>query len=80
MLKPNALGLTLGIFGFVMVGGMMTLSLLTGLGKPLVDLFGPMHPWYSYSYIGALWMAIMHFIACYIGGGLFAIIYNKLAK
>jgi hypothetical protein len=80
MLKPNAFGVTLGLFGAVLCGGFMLASILTGYGKEMLDLFGPMHPWYSLSLIGALWMAVFHFIVLYILGGLFAAIYNKLAK
>jgi hypothetical protein len=80
MLKPTAFGVTLGFFGFIICGGFMVASILTGFGKPLLDLLGPLHPWYSFSYIGALWMAVFHFIALYILGGLFVVVYNGLAK
>lgn len=80
MLKSKALGLTLGIFLAVCAGGMMVISLLTGWGKEMLETFGPYHPWFQYTWLGALWMAVLHFVVGFVDGWLFAWVYNKLAK
>lgn len=80
MLKPKALGLTLGIFAAVCSGGMMAISLLTGWWKDAFELFGPFHPWYQYTWLGALWMTVLHFVDGLIVGWLFALVYNQFAK
>ena len=80
MLKPKALGLTLGIFWAVMAAGMMLVSMWTGYAKEMLETFGPLHPWYSYSYLGALILAVEHFVCGLVGGALFAWVYNQFAK
>ncbi|MDO8617417.1 MAG: hypothetical protein Q7N87_00775 [Candidatus Uhrbacteria bacterium] len=80
MLKEKALGLTVGIFCGVWWLVLMMYSLSSGYGKELIMLVGPMHPGFSYSAGGAIWMAILHFIVGYILGHLFAWVYNRFAK
>lgn len=80
MLNPKAFGLTVGIFSGVWWLALMMYSLSSGYGKDFVMLMGPMHPGFSYSAGGALWMAVLHFILGYILGHVFAWLYNKFAK
>lgn len=80
MLKPLAFGVTLGLFVGILCGIFMAVSVATGYGKEMFDMFGPMHPMYSFTYVGALWIAVLHFIALFVVGSLFATVYNRLAK
>ncbi len=80
MFKPKALGLTLGLFWGVGALVFMSLSLMTGYGSNLLMQFGPLHPGYSYTYGGAIWMAVLHFIVGYVVGNIFALVYNRFGK
>lgn len=79
-LKPIALGLTAGIFCGVFCIIFMLVSIWTGYAKDMLLQFGPLHPWFSYSYWGALWMGVLHFIVVGVIAYLFALVYNKLAQ
>ncbi len=79
-LHSKALGLTVGIFagGFWFLA--MSLSLLTGMGARTVMTIGSFHPFFSYSWIGMLWMPAIHLVGGFLLGWLFAKLYNALAK
>jgi len=79
-LNPKALGLTAGILLGVMAFAVVSVSVLTGYLREVVIIVGSMHPWFSYTYIGALWMGALHFLCGSIAGWVFAKIYNKLAE
>lgn len=78
-LNPKALGLALGLLS----GGawlvLMALSLTTGVLDQTVQAVGGLHPGFSYTWSGALWLAVMHFVGGFVGGWLAAVVYNKLA-
>lgn len=79
-LNARSLGLTAGIFagaGWFLV---MVFSLATRYADDLLMKIGGYHPGFSYNLGGAVWMGILHFIALYIVGYLFATVYNKLTK
>lgn len=81
MLKPKALGLTLGTFWGVGAAVMMLVALTTGFGKAFIsEVVGPLHPGFTFTYLGVLWMTVMHFIVGVVVGSLFAWLYNQFAK
>ncbi len=80
MLNAKALALTAGILGAVVAGGLVVVSLLTGYAADYLAMVGPLHPWYAYSYLGALILAVEHFVGCFIGGYVFGAVYNVFAK
>ena len=80
MFKPKALGLTLGAFWGVWALAFLVLSLMTGYGSSVLMLVGPLHPGFSYTYGGAIWMGVLHFIVGYIVGHVFALVYNRFSK
>jgi len=71
-----SLGFTCGATAFIL----MLASLWTGFAKDLLMLFGPLHPGFSYSYTGAIWMAVAHFVMGYIFGWVMAWVYNRVSK
>ena len=79
-LKPKALGLTIGLLSGAWWLVMMAISLTTGFGARTLSTFGSYHPWFSYSWGGALWMAVLHLIVGFVSGWIFASLYNKLAE
>lgn len=78
-LNPKALGLTFGL----LAGGawlvLMALSLTTGVLDQTVQAVGGLHPGFSYTWNGALWIAVMHLVGGFVGGWVVASVYNKLA-
>ena len=80
MFKPKAFGISLGLLWGVWALVFMVLSLTTGYGSNVLMLVGPLHPGFAYSYLGALWMGILHFIIGYIIGHVFALVYNRFGK
>lgn len=79
-LNPKAFALTLGIFAGSFWLLAMGLSLATGIGAQTITALGNLHPGFSYSWGGLLWMVILHFIGGTVLGWLFARLYNALAK
>lgn len=79
-LNSKALGLTIG----TLAGGwwlvVMTLSLTTGVLDQTLQVVGGLHPGFSYTWNGALWMAVMHLAGGFVGGWLFAEVYNRYSK
>ena len=80
MLKAKAFGFATGIFAGVWWFVFMLISLSVGYGKDLIMMMGTLHPGFSYSYGGALWMGILHLIIGYILGYVFGWLYNQFAK
>lgn len=78
-LNPKALGLTLGLLS----GGawlvLMAFSLTTGVLDQTAQAVGGLHPGFSYTWGGALWIIVMHLVGGFVGGWLVASVYNKLA-
>ncbi|MDP3999309.1 MAG: hypothetical protein Q8P76_01785 [bacterium] len=79
-LKPKALGLTVGLLSGAGWLVMMGVSLLTGFGTRTLHTFGSFHPWFSYSWTGLVWMVILHLVAGYVLGLIFASVYNWALK
>lgn len=77
-LSPKGLGLTAGIFCGIFHLGFIAISVATGFAKDLIMLVGSMHPWFSYTYLGAIWMGVFHFVVVGLVAALFAWVYNKL--
>jgi len=78
-LNTKAFGLALGLFS----GGawlvIMAASLLTGFLDQTLHAVGGLHPAFSYTWTGLLWIVIMHFIGGFIAGFAIAWLYNKLS-
>lgn len=79
-LDPKAFGLTIAIISSLFWLILMTVSLLTGFLQTTVIGIGTLHPFFVYSWTGLIYMVVQHFICGFIGGWLFALLYNKLAK
>jgi fructose-specific phosphotransferase system IIC component len=79
-LNKKAFGFTFGLLAGIFWLIIMLVSLITDYLREIIILIGSLHPLFSYSLLGALWMGIFHFICGFIIGWLFAWIYNKLAK
>ena len=78
-LNSKALGLTLGLFAGSVWLVLMTVSLTTGLFDQTVQGVGGLHPGFSYTWGGMLWIVGMHLVGGFVGGWLVASVYNKLA-
>ena len=79
-LDPKACGLA---FGILWSGGVLLMGLLTMVcswAKPFVDALSTMYVGYGATIMGCLIGAIWGFIDAFIGGYLFAWLYNKLLK
>ena len=78
-LNPKALGLTLGF----LAGGawlvLMAVSLSTGVLDQTIQTIGGLHPGFSYTLGGAVWMVVMHLVAGFVWGWVIATAYNKLS-
>ncbi len=79
-LSAKAFGLAVAIFGSAFWLIAMAISLLNGFGKETLTTWGSWHPYFSYSWAGMIVMMIEHFVAGFIGGGIFAWLYNKLSS
>ncbi len=79
-LNEKALALAAGIFAGVIALIVIAISVATGWAKDIITLTGPAHPGFSYTYGGAVWMGILHFIVVTILAYVFAWLYNKLAE
>lgn len=79
-LNPKALGFTVAIFCSAFWLILMSVTLLTGYAKTLVVAVGALHPFFSFSWIGLIFMVVEHFIGGFIIGWLFAWLYNKFVK
>lgn len=77
-LNPKALGLTLGMLAGAGWFLLMAFSLTTGAGQLAVSFLGPLHPFFRYDWVGAVIMAVEHFIYGFIAGWIFARLYNAL--
>ena len=77
-LNPKALGLTLGIFMGAAALLLMAVSLLTGYQREVITIIGSLHPYFYYTYLGTLWMGVLHFACGFVVGWLFGKLYNKL--
>ncbi|MCX6702268.1 MAG: hypothetical protein NTW60_00095 [Candidatus Wolfebacteria bacterium] len=80
MLNPKALGCALS----VLAGGfwflVMTFSLLADYWMRPITTLGPLHPFFSFTWMGMVIIVIEHLIGGFIVGWLFAKVYNKFAR
>ena len=76
-LKPKALGLAVAVLGGAFWLVAMVLSLLSGLGELTLTAVGSLHPFFTYSWGGMVIIVIEHLVVGFIGGWIFAWIYNK---
>jgi hypothetical protein len=56
----------------------MFFSLITGIGARTLSTLGSYHPFFTYSWLGMIVIAVEHFVIGYILGWIFASLYNKL--
>ncbi len=77
-LNPKAFGLAFGILwgGGVLLMGL--LALVCSWAQPFVDVLSAMYVGYATSIVGSLIGAIWGFADAFIGGFVFAWLYNKL--
>lgn len=80
MLNPRALGLAAAILN----GGgwflMMAFALLTGIGDGIIQLWGNLTPFFSYTWTGLIITTIENLIFGFIGGWLLAWLYNRFQR
>lgn len=79
-LNPRALGYALAIVSGVGWFLVHAFSLLTGVGKLTVTTIGAYHPLFSYTWGGALVVAIENFICGFVVGWVLAWVYNKYLR
>ena len=79
-LSQKGLGSALGILAGACWLVMMVGTLAFGWWSDAVMSIGPLHPWFSLTWSGTVWMVILHVVAGYILGWIFAWLYNKFAK
>ena len=79
-LSPKAFGLASGILwgGCVMVMGL--LALVSSWAQPFVEVLAVMYLGYKATILGILIGTLLGFADAFIGGLIFAWLYNKLAK
>lgn len=78
-LNLKAFSLTVGLFAGAAWLVALVVSIFNTDIRTLVMLIGGLHPWFSYSLLGGLWIVVLHFICGFIIGWLFAWVYNKLS-
>ncbi len=78
-LNPKALGLTLGLLSGGAWLALMAVSLTTGFLHRTIQAVGGLHPAFSYTWGGTVWMAVMHLVGGFVGGWVVATVYNKLS-
>lgn len=79
-LNKKAFGLALGILAAVVWFLLIAVAILFGWFKDVVMLMGPLHPWFAFTWSGAVWMAVIHLVGGYVIGYVLAWLYNKSAK
>jgi len=79
-LNPKVFGLAFGILwgGSVLIMGLA--ALVSAWAQPFVDVLSVLYVGYSASIAGILIGALWGFIDAFIGGWVFAWLYNKLLK
>jgi len=79
-LDPKACGLALGILwaGSILLMGLT--AMVCRWAQPFVDILSMFYVGYSATIIGCLIGAVWAFVDAFIGGVIFAWLYNKLLK
>lgn len=80
IIEPTAAGLSLGIFGGLLIIVYSLLCSITGYGIEIETFLEAMFPGYSLTLSGAIVGVVWMFSIGYMSGAVLAWIYNKLAK
>jgi len=76
-LNQKALAWATSVFAGGLWLMLMSLSLLSGIGKETISTWGGFHPWFSYDWTGNLVVTVEHLIFGYLVGWVFAWLYNR---
>lgn len=79
-LHPMAAALTMGLFSAVVLFLWTLVSAYTGYGAEILELVETVYPWYTVSYLGALWGLVLAFLDGFIGVYVIIWIYNFFVK
>jgi len=81
LLNAKAWGATIAtLAGLCWLVGMSMALLMGGWFEKVVKWMGQMHPWFSYSWLGMIWMIVLHVVVGFIFGWIFASVYNMYAR
>ena len=75
-LNSKAIGLSLGILAGGIWLVLMAFSFLTGVGVRTLSTLGGYHPFFSYSWGGAVMMGLEHLVGGFVIGWLFTKLHN----
>ncbi len=75
-LNAKALALSGGIVWGLSIFGTTLLSVTTGLGRAMMEVYGSIHPGYSITYAGAFVGLAYSFVCASVGLFVFAKLYN----
>lgn len=79
-LSPKALALAAGILNGGVWFLVMAFSLLTGIGDITIQVWGALTPWFSYTWGGLVITTIENFLYAFVGGWIFAWLYNRFQR
>lgn len=79
-LNPKAFGCAFAILLAAMWFLAMSLALLWEFAEDTVIMIGSFHPYFSYSWSGAIIITLQHLVSGLVFGYAFAVLYNKLLK
>ena len=79
-LNVKALGLAAALLNGAIWFVFMAFSLVTGIGDATVQLWGALTPFFSYTWGGLVITTIENLIFGFVGGWLFAWLYNRFAR
>ncbi|MFH1534185.1 MAG: DUF5676 family membrane protein [Nitrospirota bacterium] len=77
-LSPNAVGLAAAILGAVCMLVIGVLAMFE-IHMGAFEMMKTMHIWFDATVVGVLLGMVEAFVFAYVGGALFALLYNKLA-
>ncbi len=80
IVEPTAAGLSLGIFGGLLIAFYTVLCAYTGYGIEIEMTFEALFPGYTLSLAGGIVGVVWMFSIGYLSGSILAWMYNKLAK
>ena len=79
-LNSKALGLAIGVVSAGVWFVIMTVSLLTGFLDQTIQAIGSFHPGFSYTWMGLLYVVVMHLVAGFGMGFVIALVYNQFNR
>jgi hypothetical protein len=80
IIEPTAAGLSLGIFGGLLIAAYTILCAYTGYGIEVEMNFEALFPGYTLTLAGGIVGVVWMFSIGYLSGSILSWIYNKLAK